>query len=209
MVTSSDKKLEILNDHYKSTVSGFKQTAKSRDTNFIIVLVLLGIMSFQFVAPSHSQTLLTQIINEYLGGIDAAFSINLLGSLVWLGLFFALVRYFQAVINLEKEYNYSHGLENLLSEYYGHKAFTKEGASYLNNYPWFSYWLHIVYRYLFPISLLILLTVKIWFEWFPQFQASLPKILDLLIYTCLLISVLLYVFSLRNTKKDTVKDVRG
>ena len=156
---TDDTKLEVLNDHYKETVAEFKKTGKSRDINFLIVLALLGVMAFQFVSPDQSQSILTKVINSHLG-TDATLSVSLLGSLVWAAMLFAAIRYFQAVINIEKQYNYSHDLEQLLSKNYGGKAFTREGKSYLKDYPIFSKWVHFIYRTLFPLLLFFTITIK-------------------------------------------------
>ncbi len=204
---SEDTKLEVLSDHYKETVNDFKKTGKSRDLNFFAVLIFLGVMTFQFVSPHQSQSILTQVINSRLD-IDAALSINLLGSLIWLALLFAAIRYFQAVINLEKQYNYSHDLEDLLAKSYDNKAFTREGKSYLKDYPVFSKWVHFVYRKLFPLLLVIALTVKILGEWLANKTNALPLALDSVIYGALLVSIVLYVYSLQKTEKHTEKDVK-
>lgn len=203
---SEDTKLEVLNDHYKETVSDFKKTGKSRDINFVAVLLLLGIMAFQFVSPDQSQSILTQVVNSRLN-IDSTLSVNLLGILVWLSLLFATIRYFQTVLNLEKQYNYSHELEEQLSKSYGGKAFTREGKSYLKDYPVFSLWIHFVYRKLFPLILAIVLSVKIIGEWMASKTSALQLALDSVLYLALMVSIVLYAYSLHKTEKHTEKDV--
>lgn len=203
---SNDTKLTILNDHYKETVASFKQTGKNRDSNFLAMLVLIGIMAFQYVSPTQSQSLLTQLAHKKLG-IDASLSVNFLGSLVWFVLLYASVRYFQAVINLEKEYNYTHALEEQLSKHYNGEAFTREGRSYLKNYPIFSEWLHIVYRSIFPALLAVTITIKIIGECQTKPYLGLPIILDVLIYLALIISIALYTYSLHKAEKDNEADV--
>ncbi len=204
---TEDKKLEVLNDHYKETVAEFKKTGKSRDINFLIVLALLGVMAFQFVSPDQSQSILTKVINSRLG-TDATLSVSLLGSLIWASILFAAIRYFQAVINIEKRYNYSHDLEQLLSKNYGGKAFTREGKSYLKDYPAFSKWVHFIYRTLFPLLLFFTITVKIGAELMASKSSILPLILDVVIYLALIISIGLYMYSLRKTEKHTEKDLK-
>lgn len=203
---SNDTKLTILNDHYKETVASFKQTGKNRDSNFLAILILVGVMALQYVSPTQSQSLLTQIANKKLG-IDAALSVNFLGSLVWFSLLYVSVRYFQAVINLEKNYNYTHDLEDQLSEYYDNKAFTREGKSYLKDYPVFSEWLHIVYRSIFPALLAATITTKIIGELRAKTHSDLPLILDVLIYTVFIVSIVLYTYSLHKAEKDNEEDV--
>lgn len=205
---SADTKLTVLNDHYNNTVADFKKLGKSRELNFIAILVLLGIMAFQYISPSQSQSVLTQAVQKKLE-IDAAISINVLGSLVWFALLYVAVRYFQTVINIEKQYNYTHQLEKELARNYDDKAFTREGKAYLNNYAIFSDWVHIVYWYIFPLLFTAAITVKIVGEWAAKNQNNLQVWLNSLIYIALVISTALYVWSLYRTKKNTEKDVKA
>lgn len=203
---SDDTKLTVLNDHYTSTVTEVKKLNKTRDTNFLFMLILLGVMAFQYVSPSQSQSVLTQFAQKKLE-VDAAVSINVIASLVWFALLYVVVRYFQNVINLEKQYNYTHQLEAELAKHYNDKAFTREGKAYLNNYAIFSDWVHIVYWYIFPVLLLAAITVKIIGEWTAKNQNTSQVWLNSFIYAALVISTALYVISLYRTKKNTEKDI--
>lgn len=203
---SDDTKLTVLNDHYNSTVADVKKLNKSRDTNFLFMLILLGVMAFQYVSPSQSQSVLTQFAQKRLE-VDAAVSINVIASLVWFALLYVAVRYFQNVINLEKQFNYTHQLEAELAKHYNGKAFTREGKAYLNNYAIFSDWVHIVYWYIFPVLFLVAITVKIVGEWAATNQNTSQLWLNTFIYASLVISTVLYVISLHRTKKNTEKDV--
>lgn len=203
---SEDTKLSILVDHYKETVAGLKSTGKVRDNNFLVMLVLLGVMAFQFVSPNHSQSLLTQIVDKK-AGINAPLSISFLGSLTWFALLYVAIRYFQAVINLEKQYNYTHDLEDQISPYYDGKAFTREGKEYLKNYPVFSDWIHIIYRTIIPLLLIATITVKIFAEWFAKSTAGIPIALDTILYIILTVSTVLYMYALHKTKKHSEFDI--
>lgn len=205
--TSEDTKLTVLNDHYNNTVADFKKLGKSRELNFIAILVLLGIMAFQYVSPSQSQSVLTQFAQKKLE-VDAAISVNVIASLVWFALLYVAIRYFQNVINIEKQYNYTHQLENELAKHYDDKAFTREGKAYLNNYAIFSDWVHIVYWYIFPVLFTTVITVKIVGEWAASSQNALQVWLDTVIYVSLVVSTALYVFSLYRTKKNSEKDIK-
>lgn len=203
---SEDTKLTVLSEHYKETVDGFKKFGKSRELNFVAILILLGIMAFQYVSPSQSQSVLTQYAQKQLQ-VDAAISISVIGTLIWFALLYTAIRYFQSVINIEKQYNYTHQLESELSKSYNGKAFTREGKAYLTDYAIFSDWVHIIYWYIFPVLFTIAITVKILGEWQAHNQNNLPIFLDTVIYVVLLISTGLYVYSLHNTKKNTEENV--
>ncbi len=204
---SHDTKLTVLNDHYNNTVTDFKKLNKTRDTNFLFILILLGVMAFQYVSPSQSQSVLTQFAQKKLE-VDAAISVNVIASLVWFALLYVAIRYFQNVINIEKQYNYTHQLEKELAKHYDGKAFTREGKAYLNNYAIFSDWVHIVYWYIFPVLFTAVITVKIVGEWAASSQNALQVWLNTAIYASLVVSTALYVFSLYRTKKNTEKDVK-
>lgn len=198
---SEDTKLNVLNDHYNQTVADVKKTGRSRDKAFIAVFVLLGIMAFMLVSPDHSESLLSQIITKKLG-IDATLSISFIGSLVWAGILFTSISYFQSVINLEKLYNYSHRLEEELSQHYGGKVFTREGKSYLEDYPIYSEWLHVIYRYIFPVLLIVILAAKVIAEQKTQNYSTLPLLIDWLIFIMTVLSAVLYVYSIWRAEKD-------
>lgn len=203
---SADTKLTVLSDHYNSTVADFKKLNKSRDNNFLVLLILLGVMAFQYVSPSQSQSVLTQAVQKQLE-IDAAVSINVISSLVWFALLYVAVRYFQAVINIEKQYNYTHQIENELAAHYSGNAFTREGKTYLHNYPIFSDWVHIVYWYIFPVLFVAAITVKILGEWLAKDQNTLQVLFNSLIFAAIIVSTALYVYTLYRTKKNSEKDV--
>ena len=203
---SDDTKLLVLSEHYNNTVADFKKLNKTRDTNFLFILILLGVIAFQYVSPNQSQSVLVQVVQKKLE-IDAAVSINVISSLVWFALLYVAIRYFQNVINIEKQYNYTHQLEKELAQHYDGKAFTREGKAYLNNYAIFSDWVHIVYWYIYPVLFTVAITVKIVGEWAASSQDALQGWLDTAIYVSLIVSTALYVWSLHRTKKNTEENV--
>ncbi|USN96813.1 MAG: hypothetical protein H6797_01250 [Candidatus Nomurabacteria bacterium] len=204
---SEDTKLSVLSEHYNNTVDGFKKLGKSREWNFTAILLLLVVMAFQYVSPDQSESVLTQLVQKQLG-VDVSISIRVIGSLVWFALLYVAIRYFQSVINIEKQYNYTHQLEKELAKSYKGKAFTREGKAYLNNYAIFSDWVHIVYWYIFPALFLLAITAKIAGEWLVDASNLTSVLLNTLIYVSLFLSTILYVYSLHKTKKNTEKDLR-
>ena len=204
---SEDTKLSVLSEHYNNTVDGFKKLGKSREWNFTAILLLLVVMAFQYVSPDQSESVLTQLVQKQLG-VDVSISIRVIGSLVWFALLYVAIRYFQSVINIEKQYNYTHQLEKELAKSYKGKAFTREGKACLNNYAIFSDWVHIVYWYIFPALFLLAITAKIAGEWLVDASNLTSVLLNTLIYVSLFLSTILYVYSLHKTKKNTEKDLR-
>lgn len=195
-------KLTVLSGHYKDTQKIGEANVKNRDRTFLLILVLLAVMAFQFFSPQSSSSVISQIVKNQLE-LDTAISMNYVSSLIWFSLFAITIRYFQIVINLEKHYNYIHDLERILAKEYAGKAFTREGRSYLQDYPIFSSWLHVVYRFIFPILLVAGVAIKIVSEWKVREAVTLPLGLNTLICLMLIVSTCLYVYSLTNLEKDT------
>ena len=203
---NKETKLTVLNEHYKETNQAIAANVKSRDRNFFYLLFLLGVMASQLFAPQKSNMLLTQIAQKRLG-TDVVVGANYISSILWFGLLAIAIRYFQTVINLKKQYNYVHRLEEELAKDYDGKVFTRESQSYLEKYPIFSSWLHVLYRGIFPLLLAVAMTIKIVGEWHLKNAANLPRLLDSAIYIMLLVSIALYAYSLSKMHKD--KEVRG
>jgi hypothetical protein len=74
-------------------------------------------------------------------------------------------RYYQTVIQIERQYDYIHHLEEIIgSRFTGTRAFTREGKSYLNEYPLFSNWIWLLYTLAFPLIILLCITIRIYGE---------------------------------------------
>lgn len=158
-----DVKLQLLHDHYKDTFFYIQKYLKFRDQLFAFILIVITLMLFQIYSPAASGAAVSQFITEKFG-LTSPIDITFIGSMLWFTLLIFVVRYFQTVVHVERQYKYIHQIEEQLSAQYANKAFTREGKSYLKNYPLFSSWAWILYTIVFPLLLLVLVIVKIAFE---------------------------------------------
>ena len=199
---SEETKFQILTDHYKDTFDFLQQNLKQRDRLFLGVLCILIVILFQIYTPQEALNLLSQFISDKL---NIATNIDLLfiQSIIWFGLLATTIKYFQLVIFIERQYNYIHQLEDQISNEYANKAFTREGVSYLKEYPIFLTWASFLYTMLFPSILSIISISKI----ISEFKLHGAKILlvwfNLAIFVFLVISTGFYIFVLHFKKKDT------
>jgi hypothetical protein len=202
----SDVKLTVLSEHYRDTQKILENNVKARDQYFFFTLVILAVMAFQLFSPHQSGNVLNEFIKDKLG-TETSVSLVYITSILWFSLLAILVRYFQIVINLEKQYNYMHTLEGVLSREYSSKVFTREGKSYLKAYPRFSEWMHIVYRYIFPVLFVIAVTIKITGDWAALKDSVIPQALNGSIYAMIIVSTILYSYSLYKIDKDSYSDI--
>ena len=163
----SPSKLEILNDHYKDTFSYQIGYLKRRDRLSLYLLLTLMIMFLEVMSPSGTETIISKLISNYLGN-GVSLETSLVRCLFWFFLFGLVVRYCQIVVLVEEQYSYLHELEKELTSFFSSGIpFTREGKSYLKDYPTLSNWSDILYTWVFPATLLLFTGTKIQIE-FPN-----------------------------------------
>lgn len=187
-----DPEFNNLCGHYKDSYEIHLNSIKQRDTLFYALLVLVGVFSLQFTSSDLVNSAISNIINKQLDvSIDK--SSDVFGSLLWLLTLGFSSKYFQTVINIDKQYDYLHTLENLLnSRYSGSTAFTREGVSYLKNYALFSDWMHILYTVAFPVILLISINFRFYYDCNVNHDFGIALIIASLCYSAISLSVIFY-----------------
>ncbi|GAH53543.1 unnamed protein product, partial [marine sediment metagenome] len=130
----TDTKLQILAEHYKETFDFLQKNLKQRNRLFLYVLCILILMLFQLYTPQEASNLMSQFISSKLN-LSEQMNMLFVQSIIWFGLLATTLKYFQSVVFIERQYNYIHQLEEQLSKEYEKKAFTREGDSYLKDYP--------------------------------------------------------------------------
>lgn len=156
-----ETEFDNLCSHYKDTYEIHLGSIKQRDTLFYALLVILALFSLQVTSTDLVNGALSGYVNKQLD-ISIDKNSNLFGALLWLLLFGFSSRYYQTVIQIERQYDYIHHLEEIIgSRYTGTRAFTREGKSYLGEYPLFSNWVWLLYTLAFPLIILLCITIRI------------------------------------------------
>src|SRR6267378_5796439 len=148
-MVSEDTKVEVLHAHYVDTFGHIRSALSLRDRLFVYILIAVTVMLLQVVAPHDADAAIGKIISTKLA-VSGRISLSILGTVLWFALLGLTIRYFQTVIFIERQYAYIHSLENLLAANYEGPAFTREGKSYLSDYPKFSTWAWALYTIVFP-----------------------------------------------------------
>jgi len=190
--------LEILYDHYKETCNITTEVIRRRDRLLIYVVLTLALLAIQGILPEVSVSALNNILSNQFG-ITTFIDLSIIGSVVWFLLLLFILRYCQTSIFVERQYTYLHELEGRIEN----GLISREGKSYLNNYPIFSNWMWLLYTVIFPALLLSVVLVKVVSEitlacfngW--SFTTSFNLVISILI----IVSVFLYLFSLHSKNK--------
>lgn len=198
----TDTKLQILAEHYKNTFDFLQHALKQRNRLFIYVLCILIFIFFQLYTPKEASNLISQFITNKLG-ISTPMNLLFVQSVIWFGLLATALKYFQTVVFIERQYNYIHQLEKQLSNEYDKKVFTREGESYIKNYPTYLNWASFLYTILFPAILLFICSYKIAIEYkLLGFRQPLVWF-NAVIFLFIVISVILYLINIHSKKEKS------
>ena len=184
-------KMQLLHDHYKDTFFFIQEYLKLRDRLFLFILIVVTFMLFQLYSPASAGEAVSHFITSKLE-LKSPIDITFIGSIIWFGLLSLVVRYFQTVVHIERQYKYIHQIEEQLSAEYANKVFTREGKSYLNDYPLFSSWAWILYTIVFPALLIVLVIAKIVGEIYQTGSISLLLSVNVAIALFIVLSTLFY-----------------
>lgn len=198
----NSEKLQILSEHYSHTFDFLQSHLKRRDKLFVWALLVMAIMLFHIYIPSEVSNLVEQLIEKKLE-VKTQINFIYIQSVIWFILLAIVIKYFQSVIFIERQYGYLHSLEELLSSEYEQSAFTREGKSYLSNYPAFLNWASFLYTILFPAMLAVISISKIVSE-YRQYGLDEPLIwFNILICIFIIISLGLYLYGIHFKQKST------
>lgn len=199
-----EAKFNNLCSHYKDSFDINRATIKQRDRLFYGLLVILAVFTLQI----SSADTVARIANEYVAktsGVKIGNSVDFISTLMSLLLLGFSTRYFQVVLEIERQYGYLHSIEEQLNNYYlGSSAFTREGRSYLSKYPLFSNWVWFLYTCLIPCLILFsvvskITSEKITFEIATMNSISFNQIIDFSCYLIIGISLILYAYRLHES----------
>ena len=135
-----DELTSIIYDHYKDTCSITCDAIKRRDRLMLFVIIALGFFAFQNLFPSLANTMVSDFLN-FKFGINLKLDLSMIGNIVWFLLLIFTLRYFQTAVFVERQHLYIHKIEEKLNKQFGEEVITREGKSYLTNYPYFSDWM--------------------------------------------------------------------
>jgi hypothetical protein len=196
---SEETKIEVLHAHYVDTFSHIRRALNQRDRLFTYIVIAVTVMLLQIVAPRDTDAALGRLISEKLA-LSGTLSLSVVGTVLWFALLGLVIRYCQTVIYTERQYAYIHSLEELLAANYGGAAFTREGKSYLSDYPPFSKWTWSLYTIVFPSLLIVVLALKLASEFCREPRLGWLFAFDALTFGAIGVSEALYLLSIHGKR---------
>lgn len=190
--------------HYKDSFDIHRSTIKQRDTLFYGLLIILAVFTLQM----SSVDIVANMLNEYVAkasGVKIGNNLDFISTLMWFLLFGFSTRYFQVVLEIERQYGYLHALEEELnSNYSNSKAFTREGKAYLSKYPLFSNWIWFLYTLFFPCLIVMSIIARINSEIAGMNSIEFNQIIDFICYLMVGTSSILYIYRLHESSIENL-----
>jgi ABC-type multidrug transport system fused ATPase/permease subunit len=197
---SEDAKFEAIYNHYVDSVGVVRSQTAQRDRLLAITILILAVMSFQIFLPQESGSILSEFVQKKLD-VDQGINLAFLGTVLWFALLSTTLRYFQTVVYIERQYAYIHQVEEQISEHFPRPLFTREGHSYLQNYPLFANWAWSLYTIAFPLGLVLAVVWKLIGEITTTPRISWPALIaDFSLCVMILISTSLYMLHIHHKK---------
>ncbi len=201
-----ETKFNNLCSHYKDSFDIHLASIKQRDKLFYWLLVIMAVFTLQL----SSTEIVVGVVNDYISkavGVELGKSADFISTLLWLLLLGFTTRYYQAVLEIERQYEYLHALEEKLNEYYPEtNIFTREGKSYLSKYPLFSNWVWLLYTVFFPCLIIFSVTMKINSDIGEMQSIKVNQIIDFVCYLIVATSSILYIYRLH---ESSIKNIIG
>ncbi len=191
-----EAKFNNLCSHHKDSFDIHLSSIKQRDKLFYWLLVIMAVFTLQL----SSTDIVIDIVNNYINntvGIRLGGSADFIATLLWLLLLGFTTKYYQIVLEIERQYGYLHVLEEKLNGYYPEtKLFTREGKSYLDKYPLFSKWMWLLYTVFFPILIIFSVVIRLSSEVKEIQYIGVNQIIDFVCCFIIIISSILYIHKL-------------
>jgi hypothetical protein len=154
-----EKEIELYYDHYKDSFTYLRKYLNLRDRYFLIGLICIIVLFFQVYTPELSSMISETLIKNKIGQ-EIYIDFNILNTVFVIFFLSVLNKYFQTNLYIERQYDYIHKIEKNLTQKLTQFDITREGESYVSNYPIVLSIIHRIYTIFFPVLLIIGLIVK-------------------------------------------------
>jgi hypothetical protein len=189
-------KFNNLCSHYQDTYVIHTLSIKKRDLLFYILLIILSFFVLQLKSSDFFTITVNQIISKSIGDkINISFYI--VSSLLWFMLSILTIKYFQVLLEIERQYKYIKDLEICLQRIYNDNiSFTREGVNYKNKNKLFNTWSIFIYRYVFLALLTIIPAMVIVYQFNPNSGFSVGNIVNIICFLITFSSTSIYIYTI-------------
>jgi hypothetical protein len=201
-VPVSEANAALLHDHYKESFALIRENERQRDRLFLWLIALLIVLSLEVLYPAnvHAVTGIATVVGVNIN--VAAIPLALLLDVSWIFYAAFVLKYCRLSRTVERQYAYLHMLEDRMSGFLSDETiYRREGRAYLSDYPILLTWAWIIYAFIFPIalSLVVLYLFGVEVKSLPYAWGS--KTLDGVFVGVTIVTIIAYRFVPRRKRK--------
>lgn len=187
--------MDILYDHYKETYSLNKEVQARRNKTFLTLCVLEALSFLILIRPEKAFALIHSGINAELD-MTLQMSNTIIQTLLWLLITYAMIRYIQDMLYVERQYKYLRKLEAAITKKMDGNLFSREGKQYEQDYPMVLNFIDLFYKMLIPVLFMIINGVRIYKEWIEIEGMNIALACDTVLCGAILIITWFYFFEI-------------
>lgn len=146
-------------DHYKDTWSLQQSYLSERNKLTVTLLILLVLVAGFMYQPAMFPEKVNTYLNHLVTGL--AFDVKYLNTGLIFLLLWVMTRYYQAVMKIDRMYDYLNVCETKLSNAGGKYKVNREGAYYKKTRSWMAIVLKYCYGILLPLAIIAIAILKI------------------------------------------------
>jgi hypothetical protein len=183
-------KFEAIIDHYKDTFNLIKEHEKKRERYLFYVIIIIGIMIIDYAGSYQIGPIIINYLNTKYN-ISLSIKVFLIETFIWLCAAIVMIKYYQSVIYIERQYGYIHKLESILSKNYEDSfIFSREGINYKTDYPIFSNWIWLIYRIILPLLFIVIFSFKYYSDFSIIFRSIIERVSSGILFCMVIITIL-------------------
>lgn len=191
MSALGDNTINLLYDHYKQSFDQIQRYTTVR--NRLFVYVLLGAAAMQLLNPAEAQSVLAQVLAKYVG-VAPQLTMQSVATILWIAVLYGMIRYYQATLTIDLQYQSLHELEDKLSTVLGAPEFRRERRGYEHDFRGFRWTVSRFYRVLVPLAFVLCLLSRLVTEYSYADGMSLGLALDSFLFGCATLVAILYMY---------------
>ncbi|MBP2654579.1 MAG: hypothetical protein H6Q73_2148 [Firmicutes bacterium] len=192
------EKLDVLYDHYKES-NALSQSAQKQRSQYFCSICVLELLNLVFlIYPNEMVSAVSQVASSKYS-VTIPIGISVIQAALWVSIVYFLVQYYQKNIYIERQYIYLAGLEKDISGLIDSASFKREGDNYLQGYPLVLDVIDFFYKWVIPVSFILINTLKIVFEYMNHLHWALT-LFDTICFLFLAVLTILYLKMIHKRK---------
>ena len=197
-------KINILYDHYKESNTLVQNMAKDRNMYFKYLWLIIFFNLLFLLYPNDFIENISNLLNDKYN-MNFSNIYVIIQSTLWLLTILFLIQYLHKNIYIERQYIYIKKFEKEISNLLNTNVFNREGDNYIENYPIVLNVLDFFYKWIIPLSIVLIMSLKLYFE----YRNNVCMFLKIFDTSCFIFIFIIIIFYLKFLNLKNTNDINN